>query len=198
MVGIMLKPSAYNLQDIKASLGNLPDPVLKPALIIVSGLPGTGKSYLSRKLSERIPACIVETDAIRKSLWEKPVYDVEESAFLFKICHELVYGLLKQGITVIFDATNLIEYHRERLYNIGERTNAKIIVVATRVPEKVVKRRLDTRKYQTAAIEKSDADWSIYETMKPGMQKIGRNFISANTSGDLTQVINKIIRAISK
>lgn len=198
MVDIMLKPSAYNLQDIKASPGNLPDSVLKPALIIVSGLPGTGKSYLSRRLAGRIPVCIVETDTIRKSLWEKPVYDIEESAFLFKIWHELVFGLLVQGITVIFDATNLIEYHRERLYNIGERTNAKIIVVATRVPEKVVKRRLDARKYQTAAIEKSDADWSIYETMKSGMQKIGRNFISADTSGDLTQVINKIIKAISK
>ena len=194
----MLKPSAYNLQNIKASLGNLPEPVLKPALIIISGLPGTGKSFLSRKLAARIPSCIIETDAIRKLLWEKPAYNAEESALLFKICHELIYELLKQGITVIFDATNLIEYHRERLYNIGERTNAKIVVVATRVPEHMVKKRLDTRKYPVATTEKSDADWNVYETMKPGMQRIGRNFISADTSGDLTWVINKIIRAINK
>ena len=198
MVAIMLKPLAYNLLDIKASLGNLPDPVLKPALIIVCGLPGTGKSYLSRKLAERILACIIETDAIRKLLWEKPVYNAEESALLFKICHQLIFELLKQGITVIFDATNLIEYHRERLYNIGEKTNAKIVVVTTRAPEQVIKKRLDARKYQVAETEKSDADWSIYETMKPGVQMIGRNFISADTSGNITEVIDKIIRVISK
>jgi predicted kinase len=198
MVAIMLKPSAYNLQDIKASLGNLPDPVLKPALIIISGLPGTGKSYLSRKLAERISACIIETDAIRKLLWEQPAYTAEESASLFKICHELIFDLLKQGITVIFDATNLIEYHRERLYNIGEKTNAKIVVVATCVPEQVVKKRLDARKYQINETEKSDAGWNTYETMKPGVQKISRNFISADTSSNITVVINKIIRAIGK
>jgi predicted kinase len=194
----MSKSDAYSLEHLKASLGSLPGPVLRPSLIIVSGLPGTGKSYLSRKLVERIPACIVETDAIRKLLWEKPVYNIEESAFLFKVCHELIRDLLQQGITVIFDATNITEYHRERLYNIGEKTNAKIVVVATRVPEKVVKQRLDARKPGNDVGNKSDADWSIYRRMAPGLQKIRRNFISADTSGDVTPVINKIIRTIKK
>ena len=188
----------YTLDNIKPALGILPAPVLKPALIIISGLPGTGKSYLSKKLAEQIPSCIIETDAVRKLLWEKPLYDVEENTFLFRVCHELIYELLTQSVTVIFDATNLIEYHRERLYNIGERTNAKIVIVSTHVPENVIKLRLDTRKYQGNLKDKSDADWTTYKSMKPGTHRIGRNFISADTSGDLTPVINKIIRAVNK
>jgi predicted kinase len=194
----MLKPETYSLENLKLTLGNLPEPVLNPVLIIVSGLPGTGKSYLSRKLMEKIPACVIETDAIRKILWDKPVYDAVESVFLFKVCHEFIYNLLQNGISVIFDATNLSEYHREKLYNIGEKTNAKIIVVAVTAPEDVIKQRLDVRKNKKHVEDISDAGWDIYKKMVPDQQKIRRNFISADTSRDVSTMVNKIIRMIDK
>jgi predicted kinase len=70
------------------------------------------------------------------------------------------------------------------------------VVVATRASEEVIKQRLDSRKRGSDPKDKSDADWTIYKKMIKDQQKVGRNFISADTSGDVAPVINKVIRMI--
>ena len=41
---------------------------------------------------------------------------------------------------------------------------------------------------------KSDADWVIYQRMKPLVQKIRRKHYAVDTSQDITPVLDKIIR----
>ena len=69
------------------SLEQLPEAVVKPALIVVSGLPGTGKSYFCRKLAERLPVITLESDALRKTLFTSPTYSLLESSRLFQAIH---------------------------------------------------------------------------------------------------------------
>ena len=59
---------AADVERLADSLGQLPEPVAKPAFVAVRGLPGTGKSYFSSKLAERLPLAILESDALRKVL----------------------------------------------------------------------------------------------------------------------------------
>lgn len=61
-----------DVQLLTESLGQLPEPAVKPAFIVVSGLPGTGKSYFCRKLAERLQFIILESDALRKALFSSP------------------------------------------------------------------------------------------------------------------------------
>ena len=71
-------------QRLAENLGQLPELVAKPSLIVVSGLPGTGKSYFSNKLAERLPLIILESDALRKALFPSPSYSPQESSRLFR------------------------------------------------------------------------------------------------------------------
>ena len=48
--------------------------VRRPALVIMVGAPGTGKSYLARTLSGALGAEIIQTDAVRKELYPEPAY----------------------------------------------------------------------------------------------------------------------------
>ena len=130
---------------LAGSLGQLPQPEAQPALIVVSGLPGTGKSYFCRQLAERLPYPVLESDAMRKQLFTVPQYSAGESAYLFRTIHRLIEELLKKGIPVILDATNLSERHRERLYNIAENLNARLILVRIKAPPEVVQKRLKNR-----------------------------------------------------
>ncbi|GAI26650.1 unnamed protein product, partial [marine sediment metagenome] len=41
---------------------------------------------------------------------------------------------------------------------------------------------------------KSDADWVVYQRMKPSVQKISRNHYAVDTSKDTTPVLDKIVR----
>jgi len=89
---------AEHVQKLRESLGQLPEPTVNPAFIVVSGLPGTGKSYFCRSLAERLPFPILESDALRKVLYPSPNYSPGESNRLFGACHLLIEELLRRGI----------------------------------------------------------------------------------------------------
>ena len=183
---------------LSSSLGQLPDPQVQPAFIIVSGLPGTGKTYFCRQLAERLPFLILESDALRKSLFPSPTHSATESAYLFRTIHYLIEELLRKGIPLILDATNLSERHRERLYNIAERLNAKLILVRVEAPPDLIQARLKARAERKDASENSAADWAVYRKMKLTAQKIRRNHYTVNTSRDVTPVLDKIVRDVKR
>jgi len=187
-----------DLAELKESLGSLPEAVVNPGFIVVSGLPGTGKTFFCRKLVEEQPFCILESDALRKVLFPSPDYSADESARLFAACHSLIEWLLQNGVPVIFDATNLSERHREHLYRISDRAGARLALVRVEAPPEIAYQRLQARKNGTIPEDKSDADWDIYKQMKPRAEKIRRNHFAVDTSRDITPVIDKIIRTLNR
>jgi len=189
---------SQDLTKLRESLGSLPEALANPGFVVVSGLPGTGKTFFCRKLAERQPFCILESDAIRKALFPSPDYSTAESARLFAACHSLIEWLLKNGVPVIFDATNLSEHHREHLYRISDKTGAMLVLVRVEAPPAVAYQRLQVRKNRAASEDKSDADWEIYRRMEPQAEKIRRNYFAADTSQDITPVIDKIIRTLNR
>jgi len=180
------------------SLGQLPEPVVEPAFVVVSGLPGTGKSHFSSRLAGRLPFIILESDALRKFLFSSPSYSLSESSRLFRAIHLLIERLLKRGTPLILDATNLSERYRERLYSIADRFGAKLILVSVKAPPDVVHERLEVRRGGRDVGSKSDADWGVYQRMKPTVQKIQRNHYVLDTSRDVTPVLDKVVRAARK
>jgi predicted kinase len=168
-----VEETASDVEKLLGELGRLPEARVRPFLIIVSGLPGTGKSYFCRRLSQRLEAVIVESDRLRRALFPAPGYSAAESARLFRAGHLLIERLLRGGIPVIFDATNLAQHYREKLYQ-----------------------RLKERQGDPGA--NSEADWAVYQRMRPRVEKILHRHYAVDTSRDITPVIDKIIREVSR
>ena len=187
-----------DVEKLRQSLNSLPQPQLKPPLIAVSGLPGVGKSSFCRKLAERLPFLILASDALRRVLFPSPQYDEHENNRLFSACHVLIEELLRKGVPVIFDATNLLEHHREYLYRAAERAEAKLILVWVEAPPEVVRQRLLAREKTTVPQSDSEAGWEVYNKMRPRREKISRNHFVVDTSQDITDAVDKIVRATSR
>jgi len=185
-----------DVEKLFNSLGALPEAVDKPVFIVVSGLPGTGKSYFSQRLAERLPVVILESDALRRVLYPVPDYSQQESAHLFRATHLLIEKLLKRGISLILDATNLAERHREWLYHIAERVKAKLIMVRVEAPPHLVRERLKSRPGEANSI--SDADWEVYRKMRQSVETIRRRHYVADTSRDISPVIDKIVKEVNR
>ena len=186
-----------DVKRLTESLGELPELMVEPTFIVVSGLPGTGKSHFCSRLAERLPLVILESDALRKTLFPSPSYSPVESSRLFRACHLLIERLLKKGIPLILDATNLSERYRERLYSIADHLDVRLILVRVEAPAKEVRERLKARQ-EGRSPRKSDADWEVYQRMKPAVQKIGRNHYAVDTSRDITPVLDKIVREVKR
>lgn len=193
MEGVQL---ASDVQRLIESLGELPELVAEPVFIAVSGLPGTGKSYFCSRLAERLPVVILESDALRKALFPSPSYSPQESSRLFRAVRLLIERLLKKGNSLILDATNLSERHREYLYSIADRLGVKLVLVRVEAPPQVVHERLKARREGLSVVGESDADWAVYQRMKPSVQKIRRHHYAVDTSRDITPVLDKIVREV--
>ena len=178
------------------SLGELPQAVARPVLVVVSGLPGIGKSYFCRRLSDSLAAAVLESDALRRMLFPQPSHSQQESARLFKAIHRLAERLLRQGRCIILDATNLSERYREYLYSIAGRLEVKLVLVSVRAPLPLVKERLAQR--ASSGEGNSDAGWEVYRKMKSSVEKIRRKHYVADTSQDITPVIDRIMKEIRR
>jgi hypothetical protein len=182
---------AVDVKRLAESLGPLPSSASRPALIVLVGLPGTGKSYFAAGLAQKLEAVILESDALRKALFSPPEYSWQESAYLFRVIHRLIDSLLRQRASVILDATNLTESAREHLYAIAARNSAKAIVVFTTAPPELVHARLNRRVDTHAGY--SDADWTVYRKMAPTVERIRRPHFTADTSNDIGPVIDRVV-----
>lgn len=185
-----------DVQLLSDSLRIFPEPSSEPVLVVVSGLPGTGKSFFCGKLAERLRLAVIESDAMRKVLFPQPNYNIQESARLFRAIHTLIEDLLRRSASLILDATNLSERHREELYGIADRLGVRLILVRVEAPTKLVYERLKSRMEDDDETTNSDADWSVYQRMRSEVQPIGRRHYVVNTSEDITPVIEEIVREV--
>jgi predicted kinase len=183
-------------QRLLESLGPLPEAGGRPVFIALSGLPGTGKSYFSQKLAQRLPLAILGSDALRKALFPHPNYSWRESARLFQACYYLIEELLRKSISLVLDATNLSERYRRQLYHIAERVGVKFILIRVDAPVKIVKQRLESRAKDN--ISSSDADWAVYQYMKTRMDKIRHPHRVLNTTQDISTVLDWIVQQVKK
>ena len=185
---------AADVEWLAESLGQLPEVGARAVLIIISGLPGAGKSYFSSKLAERLAAVILESDTLRKVLFSPPTYSLVESQRLFQAVHHLIERLLKKGITTILDATNLLERHRQSLYDIADRLGVGLVLVYVEAPPEVIRQRLEDRRQNTKS--KSDADWTVYQQMKLSVEKIQRKHYVVDTSRDITPILDRVVEEV--
>ncbi|MGQ9571641.1 MAG: AAA family ATPase [Dehalococcoidia bacterium] len=195
----MLEQRQQLLEDarkIEEYIQPLPPPQANPALVVLSGLPGSGKSYFCRRLISRHPMARLESDALRKALFGQPTYSPEESRRLFSACHLVLSRLLAIGIPAILDATNLREVHRRQLYRIADRHKAKLILVQLQAPSSVVHKRLEARVKGLQPQDLSDAGPEVYERLQRDVEPIARPHISVDSSAGIEAAIAAVLQQI--
>jgi DegV family protein with EDD domain len=183
-----------DVSALEAALGSLPHAVDSPPLLVLSGLPASGKSHLAREIARRHPFAVLESDALRKALVKRPRYSHHENARLFAACHALLEDLLSKGIPCLFDATNLKEVHRRPLYEIAGRTGARLLIVEVRAGEDVIGRRLDARLRTENSEDRSEATRDVYESMRREAEPIERHHLVVDASAEIGPAIEEVLR----
>ncbi len=154
----------------------------KPALFLVGGLTGTGKSHLAKNLAPRLGARVIRTDVLRKKLSSQPIekdhkenfgkgiYSPEMSQKTYQIALTKAEETLLQGTYVLIDATFQRRTDRQAAFSMAERLGADFLFLECRCPENIIKNRLEDRELQKEDV--SDADWKIYLKQKEVFEQI--------------------------
>jgi predicted kinase len=138
----------------------------QPRLVVLVGLPGAGKSTFARRLAPSIDAVVLESDVLRRLLFEAPQHGPHESKRLFAAIQAVARRFLLDGRSVIVDATNLRETHRKPFYDIAAKTGARLQIVHLTAPEDVILDRLAQRREGPDELDNSRAFESVYALLQ--------------------------------
>lgn len=160
-------------------------------IVLICGLPGTGKTFLSNKLSQYIDSTVLSTDKIRKELIQKPTYTPWERALIYDVLFLLAKYLHSSGINCILDGTFNMEKSRREIKDLLNLSNDQFYIIECICPEDLIITRLLLRKD-----DYSDATVSIYLKMKKIYEPVKQKHMSINTSRPIDKNIDRILRYI--
>jgi predicted kinase len=108
------------LKGASAATADLPDdqslrPQMtenSPTLIVLSGLPGSGKTVLAEAVSRALSVPILSIDSIEAAMWRAGLIKTETGVAAYEVAHALADENLRLRHTVIVDAVNPVEAPR--------------------------------------------------------------------------------------
>lgn len=164
-----------------------------PRLLMLAGLPGSGKSTFARQIVDRLSFLWVETDRLRKTLVAQPVYTPEEHQRVFRVCHQMLGEFLEEGYPVLLDATNLARRNREPVLAIARRLKVPVAIAVLSAPRDVIRQRLEHREAGMDPGTWSDAGFEIYSRMAPAWEPVQGPHIHVDTSQDTAAALQQVL-----
>ena len=169
----------------------------RPALVLVMGLPGVGKSHCARLLCDRLSAALVASDELRSRLFIAASYANEENRAVFAAATALVDTLLGEGHRVVVDATNLVARNRAGTVDAARRRGIPVTYVRITASDEDARGRLASRRSGRAAGDHSEADEPIYERMRAQpFEPPAEGFLELVNGPELSSEIDRIVAAV--
>ncbi|MET7451946.1 AAA family ATPase [Streptomyces sp. NPDC005574] len=171
-------------------------------LVLVGGLPGSGKSTLSGALADRLGVTLLSSDRLRKELAGIPaeqsaaagygegLYTPEWTARTYAALLDRASALLSRGESVVLDATWSDAVRREAALRVAEATSARLVALHCQVPDETSAARLRTR-----GPGASDAGPDVAAAMAAG-EPAWPQAVAVDTSGPLEPAVARAVDAV--
>lgn len=147
-----------------------------PVLYVFFGMIATGKSTLSQTWAWHKQLRCYNSDWVRKELAginptesqrekiDTGIYTKEFSQKTYKTLLERAEARLRRGDSVILDGSYQYTRNRQDARELAKKLNCHIYFILCRCSEAEMKRRMDEREQDPAAV--SDGRWEIYQKQK--------------------------------
>lgn len=103
--------------------------LLQPTIIYFLGMPGVGKSYVARQLSELLGAAHVSSDRLRYELFAEPRFDKGEHMVITRLMDYMTEEFLGIGRSVIYDISVSRLQDRRELRELARKSGAKELLI---------------------------------------------------------------------
>lgn len=156
-------------------------------IIIVFGLPGSGKSYFASRLASMLDACYITSDRLRKEILNKRTYSEEEKLSIYDVMLSRLMEATKQNKKVVLDATFYKNEIRKNFINTIDKSEQVIFIEVIAGESLIRERLLKTR-------EDSDADFEVYKKIKAEWEPMDEaHLVLESTNDNINKMLYKAI-----
>lgn len=183
----------------------------RPALLMMHGVSGSGKSFIAGQLSTSLGAVHIRSDIERKrlfGLWpptenspaiQSEMYAPQATQRTYVRLQTLTRDVVEAGYSIVVDATFLRHSDRLSFASIARELGIPMIIVTCNAQESVLRERVSRR--QLNGQDPSDADVSVLETQLASWEPLdlaeSQMSVSINTANnDLNTILPAIRRMI--
>ncbi|HUZ57840.1 MAG TPA: AAA family ATPase [Hanamia sp.] len=154
-------------------------------IVIVFGLPGSGKSYFASRFAKVINAGYINSDMIRKEIFKERVYSDEEKRMVYAQMFDEMKESTKQKKNLVLDAT----FHKKdirRMFVDEMKGKGGISFIEIQADENTTRERLKSpRPY-------SEADFEVYKLISGQNEPLVEpHLILKSTDDNIDEMLRK-------
>jgi len=158
-------------------------------LVMVCGLPGTGKTTLAKALAEKLGAVHISSDTVRMKMFEKRTYSEKEKEKVYGTMFVEAERLLEEGKKIVLDATFYRKKLRDAARKLAKKTESRFYIIECVTHENLLRERIFARGKEKA---ESEADLGVYEKVKVVFEPIGEKHLVVDTSKALEKQVELV------
>jgi len=154
-------------------------------VVIVFGLPGSGKSYFAERLAKKLNADYVNSDLLRKEMIPVRTYSEQEKAAVYNVMLEKMKEAINQKKSIVLDAT-FHSVKTRKLITKEVKEKGRICFMEIKADEDVTMQRL---KRQRAY---SEADFEVYKLIRRQWEPLNEpHLILESTDENIDSMLQK-------
>lgn len=154
----------------------------KPRLIMVIGLPGSGKTYFAQNFSDEYKIPFLNINQIRHQLIAEPTYNKTENQLLNTVGVKLLLEIFKTNCSVIVESDFSSRVNRQAFSKLAHKHNYQPMIIWVQTDVEESEYRATTNNPQ------KPKDFLIDETV---FAKISKTFTAPNKTENYTVISGK-------
>lgn len=154
-------------------------------IIIVFGLPGSGKSFFASQLARKLKAGYMNSDELRRELFTVRTYTEEEKMVVYEKMREKMNNALEHNFTLVLDGTFYKESIRNKFREeVADKNELTFIEVTA--SESVIRSRLKKPR------PVSEADYEVYKKLKDQWEPMKEeHLVITSTNNNIEEMLSK-------
>jgi predicted kinase len=169
-------------------------------LVVMAGLPGSGKSVVAEDLAKALGCAVLSVDPVEAAMWRAGVTRDQPTGLAAYVVVEVVAAeQLALGHDVIIDAVNAVELAREQWRRLAERTGSVLRFIEVRCSdEREHRHRLEAREREIEGFP--EPSWESVQWRRAGFDEWGEERLvldsMASREGNLRTALDHLAGAI--
>lgn len=160
-------------------------------IIVVAGLPGSGKSYFARRLAARLDAKHINSDAVRKAMGASGRYSFEDKLVVYTQMVKMTDRFLDEQKVVVVDATFYHPTMRDMFLTVAQLRDIDIYFIQITAKESLIEERLKKPR------EDSEADFQVYKDIRAQLQQMTNPHLNLESTNDnIESMLNEAVAYI--
>lgn len=160
-------------------------------IIIVFGLPATGKTFFAKRLANEYKGAYLSTDLEREKQGLRGDYDQQSKNLVYNELLVQLAAHVQYKKNVIVDGTFHKDSERERFIEKAEQLEQDLFFIETKATDQTVQQRLKTKR------KHSDADYKVYLQIKSEFEPVYQSHLilwsDELTPGEMIEKTNTYI-----